>query len=98
MATYSDFTQQLGKALKISEKDAKATADTFIQTVHQFIKHGESVSLQGLGKFEIKHNKKGMAFGFAPHAKLEKCLKYTAAYENFQKAADDLGLPKTKQP
>lgn len=96
MATYSDFIQQLSQSLKVSEKEAKVTADAFIQTVHDFIKHGESVSLQGLGKFEIKRTKKEMAFGFMPHAKLEKCLNYAVAYEHFQKAADDLGLPKRK--
>ena len=96
MSTYPDFIKSLAKELKMPQAEAKATASAFIKTIQHHIKHGESVSLQGLGTFAIKKNKKGMTFGFTPHAQLERCLHYAASFDDMMKAADDLGLPKLK--
>ncbi|MDO4306686.1 MAG: HU family DNA-binding protein [Eubacteriales bacterium] len=60
MANRTDFINKMYESGRIYKKDAKEYINIFTDTLIELLKEEGSVTLIGLGKFELKHVNEGM--------------------------------------
>lgn len=77
-----ELARRLAARMATDEETAVAWIDGFIETLYESIKVGKGVTLQGLGGFYVKPNRRGTwVFRFNPGQKLRALFGWSSKYK-----------------